>query len=844
MSMQKKCSKKICAWLMVVVLITMGLIIQAFRTGYAHVQLGSYDNSAWVLVWPTMVSTLITVFGTLVTSYVFLKDALDRTIDEKPYYAKIIVKYREEKIRRLIAYSIVFVGISCYLILFQNATGQDVAYGIFLYLGIIFVVILLLFSLHFLYQCINIDKDIYRSAKEQLTEQHSDMYGAWKKQEIQWKRFIDSYIMQRKQETGSLQEFLEVDQETNQSKYQRDITFSKDKFIVKFSEWEKLIFLFLDKSSGFQMGQSVGQRDVIATGYIQKFSIVQKVEKKDAEGRDWESYAYGSIKRYTEQIRKTLNDSWLVSFSEFYQLLSDYRDTLQVIADKKLSMGSRKEKEKKKCSQREDERYILYIFFLLKFICSIKCLVTLPKVELFYPSAKMYNVDFYNVRFENTSFRASLFNEVLFARIKMVGSNMSFSKFDYCNFYNADIRDCSVSNALFENCLMSDMILSYVDVTGTWFNYTNLENTTFENTVVVNAEFHKTRFHYTSFVNCKLVNVDFTDILDGKSSHSNFEKSILTKVKLCSEEGIIQIPERYKKCDENYFEDLCVEYDNDRVKKRKDSDIWDYLEKCENWAINLSATSFFETIAEDICFQDMCLNASIFEGSDMQRSKWKSVCMKGCVMKNANLSEARFTYVNAESCILEESILYKAWLCLVNIQNSNLLYCHASESKWTCCALDKSDVSRIDLTKSVVEHSSFRDVIMTAAELTYAMFTDVLFENLNGRGILSSYSRFDYCSFVNAFLPSSNFNYTVFEHCNMKLTSMMGSTIEEADFIECDFENSNFKGCTFIKVNFKNNSNMGEEIFEGCTFIGCRFEGKDEYWEQIFISKPLHYSVI
>lgn len=530
------------------------------------------------------------------------------------------------------------------------------------------------------------------------------------------------------------------------------------------------------------------------------------------------------------------------NFLGFYRLLSDYRDTLQVVEDKAFSI--RNGKKKKICIQNEDERYILYIFFLLKFICSIKCLVTLPKVELFYPSAKMYNVDFYNVRFENTSFRASFFSEAVFARIKMIGSNMAFSKFDNCNFYNADIRDCSMSNALFENCLMSDMILSDVDATGAHFIETNLTSTTFESAVIVNAEFHKSRFDYTSFVNCKLVNVDFMDIPDKKFLHGNFEKSILTQVTLCSRNGKIEEPKEYGKCDKNYFRELCIERKSYGIKKRKDPDIWDCLNDSENFEIDLSETSFFETIAEDITFQDVRLNASIFEGSDMQRSKWRSVCMVGCVMKNANFTEAAFNYVNAESCIMVESILYKANLRLVNLQNSNLSDCHASQSQWIGCIFDKSDVSRIDLTKSLVKYCAFRDVIMTAAELTHANFHDVLFDNLNGKGVFSSYSRFYKCSFVNAFLPLSNFNYTVFINCNMELSSMMGSTIEEADFTACDFRNSNFKRCTFIKVNFKNNSNMSREIFEGCTFIGCKFEGKNKYWKKIFTSMPRHYTVI
>lgn len=78
---------KIIKWI-VVNLVAAPLVLLGVFTGYSHFKTGMYSFESWEIVWPAMVSTLIAVFGTLVTSYVFLKDALDRTIDEKPYYKK------------------------------------------------------------------------------------------------------------------------------------------------------------------------------------------------------------------------------------------------------------------------------------------------------------------------------------------------------------------------------------------------------------------------------------------------------------------------------------------------------------------------------------------------------------------------------------------------------------------------------------------------------------------------------------------------------------------------------------------------------------------------------------
>lgn len=795
---------KIIIWSVVIL-----LSFQIIRTIISHLMYGKYDNNSWELVWPVLVSTLIAVFGTLVTSYVFLKDALDRTIDEKPHYTKVIERYRQEKINALMWYSIVFIGVSCYLILFQSAGNGSASYNCFLYMGILVVACLLVFSVHFLYQCINIDRTIYNSAQEVLTELDIRIHEQWLQMKESWNGFIDRYTEQRGE---SIQTFLEVDDEETGG-------FDVRKFIVKFSEWEKFILAFVDRTAELQRGQSAEERILIATGYIDKLGVIQRVERDDAKEYDWKQYAYADIQRYKEWLEDKMS---MDDFLNIYRYLSDYRDALQVSMDKKTFFRSEEVKNKERGTD------ILYLLFLLRFYSSLKCLVTIPRVELFYPAVKMHNVDFYNVRFENTSFRASSFSEVVFARINMVGSNLAFSKFAGCNFYNADIRDCSLGNSLFENCLMSEMILSDVDVTGTIFDNVNLKGSTFVDAVIGNVEFRECSFFYTVFHNCKLSQVSFKNVKDRCFIHSSFEQSVLQDVYFQQECNEQQIPDQYLPCNENYFRNLVIENRSDGRRQRKTPGIWEGLEEFARRSMNMQASFFEKVSAEGIKFYNMALDSSIFSGSDMQKSCWKNVYMKGCVMEETNLTEAQITYSDMESCAMTDAVLYKTKFRLVNLQNSGLSGCHASESNWKCCILDKSDLSRIDLTKSQVEYSSFRDTIITEAELTNACFKEVIFENSNGQGLLSSYSHFEKCCFINAFLPAANFNYTYFVECNLKLASLAGSTIVEAGFEACDFENSNFRNCCFIKVSFKNNRNVCPEIFENSRFINCVFEGGDE----------------
>lgn len=824
-------------------LIVAFLVIQVIRTLYTHFLAEGYSGGSWEIVWPVIVSTMIAIFGTLVTSYVFLKDALDRKIDEKPYYGKTIKRYRQGKVNMLLWYSIMFIGVSCYLILFQNAGDskeESILYDGFLYMGILMVVVLLLLSVLFLRQCLNIDRAIYVCACGILEDLDEEVENKWKGMKNDWETFICNYIGQREYDKDIL-EFLEVNEDGKQlNGRSRWKGLDEGKFVIKFSEWEKFILAFLDKSSGFQSGQEVEQRMAIAAGYIENLGIIQKIEQDDAKCHKWGYCAYATLLRYEELIEGSVD---IQDFLDIYRMLSDYRDTLQVMQDNQGKTGKKFFLFKifEKVETEKDNAVILYMLFLLRFYSSVRCLITLPKIEIFYPLAKMYHVDFYNVRFENSSLRASLFYETVFVRAKMVGCNMALGRFEKCNFYNADFRDCSLGNSIFESCLMTGMIWSNVDITGSEFKDVDLSQSTFENAILVNVEFHNGTFDYVNFIDCKLGEVDFYNIYHGSLKHSSFEKSILNDVCFNHSEAEIEIPDPYKAYAADCFVDLGVEK-TDGPKKRKVCDIWKTLEEAKR-IIDMSSSSFLDVVAEKIRFENMALDAAVFTRANLQGSTWRNVYMKGCIMINANLTDSKLEYNDMSSCVLKNAVLYKAKLRLINMQDSNLSDCHASECNCTEGMFDKSDMSRIDLTKSHISNSSLRDTILTEAELTNAEFRNVIFENCNGRGVLSSYSYFENCDFTNAFLSESNFNYTIFNSCNLSLAGMSGSTIEEAEFESCNFENSNFRNCIFIRVKFYENSNMSEEIFDGSTFIQCDFEGSNEMWQRVFRNNYERYKV-
>ena len=67
---------------------------------------------------PIIVSVVITLLGCLITTYIFLKEALDRVGDQKPYAVEVIGSYRKKTIRRLLwlfGFTILFTALTAAL---------------------------------------------------------------------------------------------------------------------------------------------------------------------------------------------------------------------------------------------------------------------------------------------------------------------------------------------------------------------------------------------------------------------------------------------------------------------------------------------------------------------------------------------------------------------------------------------------------------------------------------------------------------------------------------------------------------------------------------------------------
>ncbi|MCD8014667.1 MAG: pentapeptide repeat-containing protein [Lachnospiraceae bacterium] len=833
--------------MLAIFIVLVSLAVKAFCT---HFSVHKYDSESWGNVWPVLVSTVIVVFSTLITSYVFLKDTLDRVAEEKPYYSEIIKTYRKEKVARLMWFSVMFVGVSCYLMMSQTRTTEN-EMPFFIYIGIVFVIVLLAFALRFLYNCINVDRSLNQCTNNILNDYENRMKSEWRNLETSCHRFVNNYVRIRDE---SLIKFLEVIDDENEKQNGTE-TIDDNKFIVKFSEWEKFILFFTDHMNDFHSKRNVDQRISVAEGYIENLNLIRELEEKDADTNGWKSASYLSILRYENQLLKSDNTTCrkaildIQEFLNLYRLLSKYRDALQVKQDIYFQGNKGYSDFTEHARSKEAEEAILSMLFLLRFYSSVRFMGVMSKIEISYPAAKLNSVDFYNIRFENSSFRVSRFEDTVFARSKIVGSNLALSKFIDCNFYNAYFSDCSLANTLFEDCLMTEMTLLNVDATGSELNRSDLKNSTFEDAFLVNVEFHDCNLDHVNFINCKLDHILFCNVTGKNLFRCSFAGSIVKNWQLDPQikEWGLNLPELHRRCKKNDFITSVIGTGDTGTKHGEKAEPWDMFESAEaneSGHYNLSYASFAGSMAEEIQFQEVILDASDFSQANLQKSKWNCIRMKGCMMTEVNLTEAELVFLNMESCVLTDAILYSAGLELVNLKDSDLTNCHASKSRWTDCMLDRSEMREIDLTKAEFKNSSFRDTILADAELTQAVFSNVIFDNCNGQGILCAYSGFDHCRFFNAYMPKSNFNYTVFRDCSMELASMVGCMIEEAEFENCDLKNCNFRNCTFIRVKFKNNSHFSKEIFEGCTFVECVFEGTDEKWHHVFKHRPKHYNVI
>lgn len=798
-------------------------------------EINKVDDDQRSTLWPLLITLIATMLGSLITSYVFLKEALDRTSDEKTYYSVVIREYREKTMRSLWLYmltSLALMGIVICLysmFYFMHIRSRDeVRIILILSYGVCMIG-----SAWFLNKCIDIDRGLHKTAdkllKIQIAEARELLVTLQQKRdqmlrESSVNESFDELIDRITSGTESTEAWLQIEDETEKSRI------NKKKFINRFSEWEKILFCLAENGEGFLHRQSMAERVRFAVEHGETVYGDTDVEQNDARAHTW-----GKNSPYKEvfRIKQALKIDG-TGFCDAYYLLSEIRNLLQV----QMETAPRKEAEPLK----ENEVGTLFLFFLMQLSLYVFCM--LPKLEVFFPSGKFSFIDFYGIRFETSSFRTSLFDCCLFVRNRMKDCNFGMASFDNCEFYYTGSDDCSFTNTLFESCFFHNAKFENVDFTGAVLENCDLKRAQFEGVVLANVTLTEAVLGKNNFSSSRLTDITFTLAQDKDGNRDmkecGFASSVLERVKLdlFPEKDYRQVFPRIwaeaKKEKADILEERKCRYGQDGLMMQK---TWG--EVAEEAVFKMDQCDFTSAELTGIVFYRTCMEQSVFVKTQMDSIKIYACDMHGCIMEQANLRQGRIRASDFRSAVLADAIFYRSRCRLVNFEDSDMNKLHASAARFSLCSFERSDCSSIDLTMAWVKESSFQDVILKEAELTRAFFTRVSFVNCIADGMLSSYSTFKDCIFKNAFLGHSSFNYSEFSNCSFAFASFADSTVSGARFDSCDFTETNFNNTCFIGVTFKDSKHLNVDSFKGARFINPVFEGTDKFFDRILIKNKI-----
>lgn len=794
-----------------------------------------YDDDQRSTLWPLLITLIATMLGSLITSYVFLKEALDRTSDEKTYYSVVIREYREKTMRSLWLYmlmSLALMGIVICLysmFYFMHIRSRDeVRIILILSYGVCMIG-----SAWFLNKCIDIDRGLHKTAdkllKIQIAEARELLVTLQQKRdkmlrESSVNESFDELIDRITSGTESTEAWLQIEDETEKSRI------NKKKFINRFSEWEKILFCLAENGEGFLHRQSMAERVRFAVEHGETVYGDTDVEQSDARAHTW-----GKNSPYKEvfKIKQALKIDG-AGFCDAYYLLSEIRNLLQV----QMETAPRKEAEPLK----ENEVGTLFLFFLMQLSLYVFCM--LPKLEVFFPSGKFSFIDFYGIRFETSSFRTSLFDCCLFVRNRMKDCNFGMASFDNCEFYYTSSDDCSFTNTLFESCFFHNAKFENVDFTGAVLEDCDLKRAQFEGVILANVTLTGASLGKNNFSSSRLTDITVTLAKDEDGNRDmkecGFASSVLERVKLdlFPEKDYRQVFPRIrteaKKEKADILKERKCRYGQKDLMMQK---TWGKVAK--EAVFKMDQCDFTSAELTGIVFYRTCMEQSVFVKTQMDSIKIYACDMHGCIMEQANLRQGRIRASDFRSAVLADAIFYRSRCRLVNFEDSDMNKLHASAARFSLCSFERSDCSRIDLTMARVTESSFQDVILKEAELTRAFFTKVSFVNCIADGMLSSYSTFKDCIFKNAFLGHSSFNYSEFFNCSFAFASFADSTVSGARFDSCDFTETNFNNTCFIGVTFKDSKNLNVDSFIEARFINPVFEGTDESFERALKEKGI-----
>ena len=796
-----------------------------------------YDDDQRSTLWPLLITLIATMLGSLITSYVFLKEALDRTSDEKTYYSVVIREYREKTMRSLWLYmlmslSLMGIVICLYsMFYFMHIRSRDeVRIILILSYGVCMIG-----SAWFLNKCIDIDRGLHKTADKLLKIQIAEARELLdtlkqKRDQMLWESSVnesfDELIDRITSEAESTEAWLQIEDETEKSRI------NKKKFINRFSEWEKILFCLAENGEGFLHRQSMAERVRFAVEHGETVYGATDVEQNDAEDHN---HSWGKNFPYKEvfRIKQALKIDG-TGFCDAYYILSEIRNLLQV----QMETAPRKEAEPLK----ENDVGTLFLFFLMQLSLYVFCM--LPKLEVFFPSGKFSFIDFYGIRFETSSFRTSLFNCCLFVRNRIKDCNFGMASFNNCEFYYTGSEDCSFTNTLFESCFFHNTKFENVDFTGAVLKNCDLKRAQFEGVVLANVTLTEAVLGKNNFSSSRLTDITFTLAQDKDGNRDmkecGFASSVLERVKLdlFPEKDYRQVFPRIwaeaKKEKADILEERKCRYGQDGLMMQK---TWG--EVAEEAVFKMDQCDFTSAELTGIVFYRTCMEQSVFVKTQMDSIKIYACDMHGCIMEQANLRQGRIRASDFRSAVLADAIFYRSRCRLVNFEDSDMNKLHASAARFSLCSFERSDCSSIDLTMARVKESSFQDVILKEAELTRAFFTRVSFVNCIADGMLSSYSTFKDCIFKNAFLGHSSFNYSEFFNCSFAFASFADSTVSGARFDSCDFTETNFNNTCFIGVTFKDSKHLNVDSFKGARFINPVFEGTDKFFDRILIKNKI-----
>ena len=831
-------------------------------------------------LWPLLVSALITMLGTVVTSYIFLKDSLDRTEDERPYYRKIIQNYRDDTVQHLMRYTghtlgmfaaVSFIYVALYYMQFRVPTiGRCITIG-----GL--VMLCTRNSYRFLKKCIRIQCQLVNASEQLRKSTLKNINRISNKLDAPLRRYLS-------REDTFFDDFFFLEW---CSIYDSSEKLDRNLFVKRFANWEKLLLLAIegDLCDGQKKQVHSIVQQIKSSMKYQPTEVINNIEQQDIKDHSMD-VDVGSCGFVLNRIQENEEN---VDIASIYELLSDFRDCCVVQGEILRKDLLAKEGEHRNRGEHVDEVCVGTVFCYFLLMISVQVLTILPKVNVFAPAERFWFANFYNTRFENSAFRSSVFQNSVFARSKILNSNFNLSRFEYCSFFSSVCSDCSFSNAVFISSDFKEAIFENVDFTGAILDQCRLEFTKICNSIVSNmaielslngcciSDFSNTKISEVviccnekeevdirkcNFSNCSIHKVqldidykEYDDCVDESDPWLQSLYNFLNDKKLWNlfYKNNPKCESDNKKYDYKTIRTNAVEMNNNMLSQEgcesfqsrtvvehghyrtpESNHIWKQIE--EMTVINLSESVFDHAEIDHCLLLRANVSQGVFNGAIMNDAVLIGITFVGAVMPEINLRNSIISVSDMSRCVLTNCILYGSACTVVNFEDNDLSLAHASKANFKYCSFARSDCSKIDLTNASLSRCSFADSIMNGAELTEARFEFVNFENSLACDMLSSFSSFESCNFMNATLTGSNLNDTIFLKCDLVLMCCQNSTIVNAVFQECDFKNSNFRNDCFIRVKFSGNKNLQYELFEDAKFIGCIFEEGDEEFEKILIA--------